>query len=172
MKIKAALSWSLALILLAGCTRDGSGEAGPAPTAEKTPESIYYFETDGTEIRVNRPAEEIRGLTDKAKSVYEMPLCGLEGKELTYDMGHYEVDIIETEEYSKVYSVVFTDDAVTTREGIYIGETAEKVIETYGEPDEREDNSITYTDKDSKLVFIMQGGNVCSIQYCSSQPGL
>ncbi len=154
-------------LILAGCTiEDGSSEKEEYVEAEESKE--YYFEDDGIAISVNDDSDKLVSLIEKAQSVYEMPLCGLEGREISYDFVHYELDIIETQEYSKVYSIVFKDDLVTTMEGIYIGEKEDKIVELYGEPDERETYSLIYTNNSTKLVFIVKDGYVSSIQYFST----
>ena len=153
------------LIIMTGCAAPVK-EDDPGISAE---EEAYYFETDSVSIRMGEDADTLNAYLDQAQNVYELPLCGMVGKQITYDLGHYELDVIKTEEYCKIYSVVFKDDIITTKEGCYIGDSEENVIGTYGEPDERDEYSIEYIKGSSRLVFILEDGYVRSIQYFSTE---
>ena len=131
--------------------------------------SVFY---NNTEILINAEAEEIISQIGDPESRYESPLCGMEGKDILLDYGHFDIDVFETKEEAYIYSVVFKDDLMTTEEGIFIGETEEKVLEVYGEADEQRGEALVYKDDSMELIFIIHEGIVNSIQYVSTISGI
>ena len=64
-----------------------------------------------------------------------------------------------------ISSVLFKDDTVTTMEGIGIGDSVEKLTETYGGDSIQENGMTVYCKDDMKLCFITEGDFVSSIEY-------
>lgn len=60
-------------------------------------------------------------------------------------------------------SVSYTDDTVTTSDGLYIGCTADEVIEHMGEPTQRDVAAYIYSQEESSLIFSLRDGHVTGI---------
>ena len=61
--------------------------------------------------------------------------------------------------------ILFKDDSISTAEGISIGDSDEKIGQTYGDDALEEDGMIVYQKDSMKLCFIVENGNVSSIEY-------
>ena len=57
------------------------------------------------------------------------------------------------------------DDSVKTVEGIYLGETVDKMIALYGEADKQNFETYTYYRGDSLLIFMFEDGELVSVEY-------
>lgn len=138
--------------------------------SEESKESYedYYLSYLGIDIIINDNYEKIREKLEEPIYVYEVPLCGMEGKDVMYEFGHFEIDVFETGEKNDIYSVVFKDDLISTREGVYIGCTVDNVMEIYGNKCEERNGSIVIHGQTMDLVFLIQDELIKSIQYIST----
>ncbi len=173
---------ALAVLSLAGC---GSGEnvidrpaQTPAPglsdgsvtsrTARaEAAESGYAFIHNGVRVDVDAEAAAIVEALGEPVSYYEAPSCVFEGIDRMYTYSGFELDTYPTNGKDYVSAVIFRDGSVATPEGLMIGDSAEKIRQTYGEPGLEEKNLLTYTAGNMQLRFILEDGTVAAIEYIS-----
>ena len=65
----------------------------------------------------------------------------------------------------RIYCVELISDLVSTPEKVAIGDDAKAVEAAYGEPTGKTDTSMSYDFSGMQLIFIMENGEVTSIQY-------
>lgn len=180
MKIKILAVLMLIAILFAGCGNNaGNNNTTPAPStpasSEPTPtpapetKSKYYFEYNGAKIYMDDDAKPILDkLGPPPFDIFESPSCAFQGMDRTYYYNGFELytyteSMDDENEY--VFTVKFMSDAVSTPEGVSIGDKAEKVVEKYGNDYTEASGQYIYTDQNTKLAFKIQSGEVAAIEY-------
>ena len=112
----------------------------------------YTFLFNGVEISVDMKMDDLLAKLGAEDSYFEAPSCAFDGMQ-------------------KIYTYGSKDDVISTPEGIRVGDTPEKVVETYGEDYTDNNGSYTYEKDAMKLNFIVEDGAVVSIQYKSNAVG-
>ena len=190
---RGAQVWALiiALALLSGC----GGKTGPAPggaepaapppasvapgqtpaTAAPAPEMSpqgFLFEAYGQEIYICSEAAPILEALPQPRNTFEERNCAFntdeDGLETTYFYPGFELAAYRKgSSPAWVFSIVFTDDSVTTPEGVYLGGTLESVKKAYGEGGEQSESGgqIIYKRGQGKLTFSLEDGIITGIVY-------
>lgn len=182
-KIVSILLCLAALASLAACGGDavesasqpgndptGSVEASdPAGTQTSgTPAfrtDIFSFVINGTEITVDENMADVLNALGEPKSYFEAESCAFDGLDKTYTYAGFIITTRPDGDQDFINSIRLTDDSATTREGAYIGCTAEQVNAIYGDPENDLESAFFYTKGDSMLSFILEDGVVVSIEY-------
>lgn len=184
MKKRAALLNICIAMILAGCghgakvmddkadaviSESAVEEGGMADdTAEAAAEyKGYVFAYGDVVISIDAEAEALIGRLGEADAYFEAPSCAFDGIDKMYTYNGFELDTYPKNGKDYVSAVIFKDDMVSTAEGISIGDALEKVKETYGEHAADEGGLLAYEKDGMKLCFIVQDGNVMSIEYHS-----
>jgi hypothetical protein len=177
MKIRILAILMLVAIIFAGCGKEGvnnpsptqsspaSNETTPTPVAEA--KSKYYFEYNGVKIYMDDEAKPIlEKLGEPPFGTFESPSCAFQGVDRTYYYNGFELYTYTEgdDDTEYFFTVKFMSDAVSTPEGVSIGDKAEKVIEKYGEDYTEASGQYVYTDQNSKLSFKIQSGEVAAIE--------
>ena len=82
-----------------------------------------------------------------------------------YTFDNYEVHTYPENNTDKVLSVYFLNDQISTTEGVKIGDSMDKMVETYGDGYEQLDTQYTYTKGLTQLKFIVENDVITSIEY-------
>ena len=147
----------------------GEMESSQAPEQQaETAVSIgYVFEAGAVTVGVDADmAPVLQALGDPA-SYFEAASCAFEGLDKIYTYSSFEIDTYPQQDRDLVSAIILKDDSVTTAEGICIGDSLEKLQETYG--DGVQENGMLVYEKDGmKLCFILQDDNIISIEYRST----
>lgn len=139
----------------------GDGQAAGADTASDG----YAFESNGTRVILNAPAGDIIASLGDGYDYFEAQSCAFQGMDRVYTYPSFLVRTYEREGNEYILAVEFSDDTVTTPEGIYIGCTADQVIAAYGESTSSDEAQLTYDAAGGELDFIMSDGVVSAIAY-------
>lgn len=126
-------------------------------------EDVYVFEDNGKQIPLGAEYSSLN-LGD-AKDYYEVQSCAFDGMDKIYTFDNYEVHTYPENGTDKVLSVYFLDDQVSTTEGVKIGDSLDKMTQTYGTDYEQLDTQYTYTKGLTQLIFIVEDGSITSIEY-------
>lgn len=126
-------------------------------------EDIYYFEDNGKKITLG--AEYTSLNLGEEKDYYEVQSCAFNGMDKIYTFDNYEVHTYPENSTDKVLSVYFLNDQVSTTEGVKIGDSMDKMVETYGDEYEQLDTQYTYTKGLTQLKFIIENNAITSIEY-------
>jgi len=164
-KIILILTAILAMsLMMTGC---GSNTAdSQEASSQSAGEAGFIFESGDTKVVMNAETTDILESLGKETDYFEAESCAFKGIDKTYTYSGFRLYTYPVDEVDYVLSVEFMDDSVSTTEGLSIGDTKEKVIETYGEDYEDSESSIIYTKGKSQLKFILDSGEVISsIEY-------
>lgn len=126
----------------------------------------YWFKYDDISIGIDEPADGVIAALGEPISYYEAPSCAFEGLDKIYTYNSFVIETYPGEnDESLISSISFKDDSVTTKEGVMIGSTKEKVLELYGEPETKEDVRFIYVKDNMRLTFIFRDGGAALIEY-------
>lgn len=125
----------------------------------------YSFTYEDTIIRVDSPSEDMINSLGEPLSYYEAHSCDFAGVSKLYTYKNFELDTYEKNNTDYIYAIILTSDLYGTEEGVFIGDSVEKVISVYGEP--QLPDQLTYEKSNMKLHFISDSGNIVSIEYLS-----
>jgi hypothetical protein len=136
-----------------------------SPVAEAASKG-FQFKKYGVTISMHGKAASFIKKAGKAKKTKASKSCAYDGKDRTYE---YKDFILYT--YSKsdkgaeyVNGITFKTKKVSTKEGIKIGSSEEKLLETYGDAKAKY-GIYTYKKGKSKLQFEVEDGKVTNIRY-------
>ena len=180
-KIISLLLGLAVLVSLTACGGDpaesasnsGSDPTGSAqlstPAPEQTTEvsgSGYSFAAgNGAVIIVNENMTDALAALGEPQSYFEAESCAFDGLDKTYTYPGFIITTRPDGDQDFINSIRLTDDSVTTREGAYIGYTADQVKAVYGDPQDELETALYYTDAYTMLSFILEDGVVISIEY-------
>lgn len=131
----------------------------------------YTFLFNGVEISVDMKMDDLLAKLGTEDSYFEAPSCAFDGMQKIYTYGSMELNTYIGEDGDYLDAIILKDDLISTPEGIRVGDTPEKVVETYGEDYTDNNGSYTYEKDAMKLNFIVEDGAVVSIQYKSNAVG-
>lgn len=123
----------------------------------------YGFLADGVQL-VPGAAFDPSQLPE-ASSTYEVPSCAIEGMDIVYNYGAYEVTAFNDGTGETIYSIYLIDPNVTTPEGVALGDTVETVVAALGEDYTEDGTAYTYTSGDTILFVLFEEGSVAGIEY-------
>lgn len=152
-------------------TVSGSEPLGSADTSSEGQETVgdlagFYFEYKGIKLEAGKRMSEYLDALGEPISYFEAKSCAFEGLDKMYSYPGFEVDTSPDENGEDVISMIFlADDSVSTVEGAYIGDSAERIEELYGASDSEEENVSTYDRGDTRLTVIFKNGYANSITY-------
>ncbi len=156
-------------------TDDPGTGAEPAPEGTAQPagaqtaaDAAYAFVSGGVSLTPDAEAAPLTTALGEPLSYFEAESCAFEGLDKIYTYGGFEVDTYPDENgVDRISAVILKDDSVATPEGLMIGDAADRITETYGEPTSAEGDHYVYEKGGSALRFILQGGGIISIEYVS-----
>ncbi|MCM1045231.1 MAG: hypothetical protein NC417_06950 [Candidatus Gastranaerophilales bacterium] len=141
----------------------GQGDLEEAQIVQKG----YLFETEGIVIAVDEDAAPLIEQLGEPVSYFEAASCAFEGLDKMYTYSSFEIDTYPMDDKDYISSVILKDDCVSTAEGVYIGNSMEALTQAYGSEYAEEDGMIVYEKDGMKLCFILQNGEIVSIEYRS-----
>ena len=125
----------------------------------------YVLVYNDVVIEIDSAADSVLEQLGEPNSYFEAPSCAFDGIDKIYTYNSFELDTYPLDGEDFISSVLFKDDTVTTMEGIGIGDSVEKLTETYGGDSIQENGMTVYCKDDMKLCFITEGDFVSSIEY-------
>lgn len=150
---------------------ENTGEQESSPTSEQQAETVaakgYVFVAGGVTVEMDADMAPILQALGEPSSYFEAASCAFEGLDKIYTYNSFEIDTYPAKDRDLVSAVVLKDDSVTTAEGICIGDSLEKLQETYGEG-AQEGGMLVYEKDGMKLCFILQDDSIISIEYRST----
>lgn len=151
---KVLIVLATGILLLTGCSTNED-----VSVVKET----YVFADSNKEFVIGEEfSKEVYG---EPNQYSELQSCAFDGLDKVYTYDHYEVTTYPDGEKERIYSVYIMDDSVSTKEGIKITDTYEKMIEAYGEEFENMGSLYKYTKENSYLKFIVDNGVITSIEY-------
>jgi hypothetical protein len=125
----------------------------------------YYFEINGIRICVGEDAESVTRTLGKPNRVSRADSCAGMGEDVIYVYDGFRILAYSDGGEAVITSIELTNDAVSTPEGIRIGDGADFIIRMYGVPNRREKSLIEYESGGVRLRFALSDGAVRSVKY-------
>ena len=154
-RISLFLLAAIMLLSLVGC---GSTDIDPQ-------EENFSFTYNDTQITLGAEATPIINALGEPRSYTEEPSCAFDGMDKTYFYGSFYLSTYPMDGKDYVYSIWFADDTVATEDGIRIGSAKAQVEAICGADCFNGINAYTKVLSSSRLIILMDGGTVSSIQY-------
>lgn len=139
-------------------------DAQPA-TASALDNDGYVFVFQETEVKIDADASEIIAQLGEPLSYFEAPSCAFQGLDKIYTYNGFEMDTYPVEDKDYVSAIIFKDDSVATAEGVGIGDSMEKMEQSYGSDSTKEDGVVVYSRDGMKLCFILKDNEIISVEY-------
>lgn len=127
----------------------------------------YVFVYQGVMVAVDSDVAEAVTALGEPLSYFEAASCAFNGLDKMYTYSGFEIETYPTDNKDFVSNIRLKDDSVSTVEGLCIGDSFEKVQQTYGEGTE-ENGMVVYEKDGMKLCFIIKEDAVASIEYRST----
>ncbi len=172
-KICYVLLFLVVLICFVSCTENSPKEGETTAKTTQTGTSFgtaelqgYIFDINGNQLYCNQDGKDALAVLGEYQNKFESHSCAFNGMEISYyypsmTLVTYTVD----NSSEKVLSIYLNDDSVSTKEGISIGDSKDKVQSIYGEPTKTGSSGVTYTKNGASLVFTYNENKVDSILY-------
>ena len=149
----------LVLVILAACAEKNKTDM-PTDTAR------YLFLHDGESIAAGDSASAIRRL-GQYKSRRAVGSCAGVGEDVLYVYDGFRVTVYGEDGNGggHIQMIEFTNDTVSTAEGIFVGADVESVVRAYGAEYSEVGEGMRYVGKNCILQFSVRDGTVTSIKY-------
>lgn len=185
--LKKVLEIALCVVMMAGMTAcgndakviEGNASSGTQTEiiggAEGTTEIFltndanagWTFQAGDVTLTPDMDMSAIADQLGEPKSYFEAASCAFEGLDKIYTYTSFEIETYPRDTADCIKSIVLKDDTVSTAEGVSIGDSEDKVRETYGAPAEESTGKLVYQKEKTNLVFVISSGVVASIEYDS-----
>ena len=101
----------------------------------------------------------------KPVTVTEEASCAFDGTEKTYCYEHFCLTTCPVDGAEIICRVWFTDDSLSTAEGIRVGSSRDAVAQAYGGDVFKDDGLCVLNRGESSLTILLTNGAVTSVQY-------
>ena len=167
-----AVLLAVAMVSLSACggaSKDsGSAASGSEATAVKGAGG-YTFEANGTTVEIDAPFADIEEALGEPVDYFESESCAFGDLDKVYTYSGFRIDTYQLDGKDYVSDVVFMDDTVGTSEGLSIGDSTADMKDAYGEPTSEDATQAVYEKGDMKLVFLLDGETIKTIEYLSKK---
>ncbi len=129
----------------------------------------YVFTSNGTQIVIDAAAKETLDKLGTPIETYEAPSCAFGDMDKVWTYSGFRIDTYQLDGVDYFLDVIFTDDSVATAEGVRVGDTVDTMKQAYGEPTVMDSTQAVYEKDQMKLVFLLTGNDIKSVQYLSKK---
>lgn len=161
---------ALMCMLFVGCGDSTAPSGATTPNTPSAPAKEYVFNYNGISIPMKAEAAPIVAQLGEPLNYFESESCAFKGLDKVYTYASFELCTYPVDGVDYVLSVRFTNDTVSTAEGISIGSTLDSLNSAYSASVAVGDTGFTLTGGDSSLAFILDGstGAVTSVKYSAN----
>ena len=137
---------------------------------EETPKAAYTLVYNGQELAIDAAAKAVIDAIGFGAPA-TVPTCGIGDLDRLYlsNGGGLQVRTYELQGVEYFYTIMILDDNVATKEGVAIGDSAEKVKSTYGEPSRQDSAAYIYSAGGMTLTFFLEEETVNKIVYMRAE---
>lgn len=125
----------------------------------------FVFVYDNMQIGMDQDIHDVLDKIGEPNSYFEAASCAFDGVDKTYTYTSFEITTYPGKDRDLISSIYFKDDTVKTAEGISLFMTQEAMEKAYGPCKNVDGNAYTYEKGNAKLTFIIEGGEIRSIEY-------
>lgn len=175
--MKKIIVMMLALMLVAGLCACGGGDKGgssdltakesnPGKTSDVSDTPMgHAMKVNGVTFGVGMDAEKVVAQLGACEPVITESCGDMGGNDYEYAYDDFIIYANNGGGAIRIYCVEIISDLATTAEGLTIGDAAEDVKSTCGDPTSETDTGLIYEEDGMQLIFILDNGEVTSIQY-------
>ena len=164
-KIVLACLAMFTVFCLAACGNQTADNTNGNDNVTPENEPSYIFTYEGVDVSVNEDISAVLEKLGEPVSYYEAPSCAFEGVDKIYTYASFQIDTYPIDGVDMLASIYFLDDLVQTPEGISLFMTEDDMIAAYGQPTEVNGTERIYEKGDGTLRFIIDNGEIISIEY-------
>jgi hypothetical protein len=130
----------------------------------------FSFAYNGTAIYLDEYTERIISELETASDYYEVESCTFDGTAKLYSYKGFDISTYQKggEDKDRIYSIDFTDDSVSTPEGVSVGQNFDEMTTAYGK-DYKEIEGLKgfyqYIKNGTVLSFHFQNDVIISVSY-------
>ena len=130
----------------------------------------YVFSYGGEELKIDDEAQDVLDAIGAPIQSQELGTCGIGDKDKLFVYRDFRVETYQMKGVDYFYRISLLTDQVSTKEGIFIGDEKQKVLDVYGEPDKSETSVFTYEAKGMNLLIHFESDStVKSIVYMRAE---
>ncbi|MBQ4141186.1 MAG: hypothetical protein IJD70_07605 [Clostridia bacterium] len=166
------LSTILSILLIAVCFASCGGggdivlpDESDEVTTGSSQTNAYAFVYKSTNVIPHTKMSEVLSGIGEPTSYEESNSCYYQGLDKDYTYPGFKLRTYPVDGVDYVLNVCFTDDSVTTPEGIMLGSTRDEVIAAYGSSFTEENGNTIYTKGKTELRFRFSENGVTAIEY-------
>lgn len=171
--MKKILVLMLALVLvvsLCACGKGNEGDSGDQTAKESTSNVSdtpmgHAMKVNGVTFGVGMDAEKVVAQLGACEPVITESCGDMGGNDYEYAYDDFIIYANNGGGAVRIYCVEIISDLATTAEGLTIGDTAEDVKSTCGDPTSETDTGLIYEEDGMQMIFILENGEVTSVQY-------
>lgn len=173
-KWKLLLIGAAMMLSLAACGDEPAQTNGDNPSgntdaqASGNKEEGYVFVYNGVTISVDELMQPVLDSLGEPVSLYEAPSCAFEGVDRIYSYNSVEIHTYPAEDGDRISMIVLKDDMVQTPEMVSLFGSEGDITDAYGTDYTEENGMRVYTKGNMKLRFILENGEIVSIEYAST----
>ena len=162
------------IFVLVGCSTTETTAPAPTTPGQNTEdnrtseENEFVFEVNGISIPMHAEAAPILEKLGGSQEYFEAESCAIPGLEKTYSFDGFDLYTYEIEGVDYIAAITILDDTVATKEGVYLYDNKDAVLQTYGDKYAKKLDLYTYTLSKSELAFLIENDEVVSIEYTAT----
>ena len=149
-------------------TISGGGDNGGGDQDVSAPSAGaggYVFVANGVNVEIDAKMADIEASLGDPKSYFESQSCAFGELDKVYTYSGFRIDTYQINGVDYISDVIFTDDTISTPEGLAIGDSIAKAKEVYGEPTTEDGSRLVYENGKMKLVCLLEGDTIKTIEY-------
>lgn len=140
-------------------------------TTAQAAELGYQFKYNEVIVDMNVDATPVVEALGEPQDYFEAESCAFKGLDKFYYYSGIELTTYPMNNKDYISSITFSDDSVSTIEGIYLGSSLDDVIKAYGDNYTEESGLYTFEKGQSKLTFLVENDAVAAITYLAIVEG-
>jgi len=126
---------------------------------------VFDFYFRGAIIVLNQNMTEVLDALGEPTGVRQTPSCAFDGYDRIFGFGAINVHTYPVGDQDFVQIISIRDDSVTTRSGIRLGDSWDRVLDAYGSDYVQDFSIFTFTKGSTTLSFFVDDSMVVEITY-------
>lgn len=166
-RITAILFLVILAVSLVSCNLGGADITLPpeGSTSPSVQSNTYVFVYRGVSVTPHAKMSELVAGLGETVSYDESPSCLYQGLDKDYTYAGFKLRTYPENGVDYVLNICFTDDSVSTPEGIMLGSARSEVEAAYGTSFTEQNGSVVYIKDKTELRFRFDGDSVSAIEY-------
>ena len=126
---------------------------------------VFDFYFRGATIVLNQNMTEVLDALGEPAGIRQTPSCAFDGYDRIFGFGAINIHTYPVGDEDFVQIISIRDDSITTRNGIRLGDSWDRVLDAYGSDYVQDFSIFTFTRGNTELSFFVDDGMVVEITY-------